>query len=167
MNFCAGLLFLIFLGFMGISFAHEGHSPKESKKQMVTDKEIEARFEIINESYKKDVKPSFQRSCFDCHSQSPRLPWYHSLPLVRDLLESDMKEAKIHLDFSNDFPFKGHGSPMEDLKAIGETIEDKSMPPFRYKIMHWNSGLSEEERKTVLKWINESQAILNPSKGKN
>lgn len=167
MNFYAILLFILLLGFTDVSFAHEGHSPKESKKQTATDKEIEMRFDTINESYKKDVKSIFQRSCFDCHSQSPRLPWYHSLPLVRDLLESDMKEAKIHLDFSNDFPFKGHGSPMEDLKAIGEAIEDKNMPPFRYKIMHWNSGLSEEERKTVLKWVGESQEILIPSEDKN
>ena len=167
MNFCAILLFALFLGSTVISFAHDGHSSKVSKQQTAADKEIETRLEAIKDSYKKNVKSILQRSCFDCHSQSPNLPWYHSLPLVRDLLESDMKEAKIHLDFSNDFPFKGHGSPMEDLKAIGETIEDKSMPPFRYKIMHWNSGLSEEERKTVLKWIDESQAILNPSKDKD
>ncbi len=164
MNIRAGLFFLLFLS--GVSFAHEEHAkePQKQSNTAITQKEIEAQFNAINESYKENVKPIFQRSCFDCHSQSPRLPWYHSLPLVHDLLENDMKEAKVHLDFSNDFPFKGHGTTAEDLKAIAKTIEDKNMPPFRYKIMHWNSALNEEEIKIILNWVSESQKILNSPK---
>ena len=120
-----------------------------------------AQIQLVNESYKRDVKPIFQNSCFDCHSQNPRLPWYYSLPGVHTLLENDMSEAKEHLDFTGDFPFQGHGSPSEDLKAIAETIKDGSMPPFRYRILHSESALTAEQRDTIFKWATEGLKQLN------
>lgn len=158
----SGIIFLLFpLMFASFSFAHKNHH--ETKKQPDTQesaKVLITNLEKINEIYKSDVKPIFQRSCFDCHSQSPHLPWYHSLPIVHGLLENDMKEAKEHLDFTDDFPFKGHGSPKEDLEAIADAIRDKTMPPFRYKIMHRDSGLNDQEREAILRWTTGSQKLL-------
>lgn len=158
---------LTVLGFVPVAFAHKNHARHEEEKLPETPdatKELALRLESINEAYKKDIKPIFQRACFDCHSQSPHLPWYHSLPFVHSMLERDMQEAKVHLDFSDDFPFKGHGSPEEDLEAIANTIKDKSMPPLRYQIMHFGSGLGNEERKTILKWTGESEQALGQPK---
>jgi hypothetical protein len=117
------------------AFAHKNHphhgEPPTTEKPSADESKL--GLEKINEAYKRDVKPIFMSSCFDCHSQSPQLPWYYNVPLVHSLLESDMKEAKEHLDFTNDFPFAGHGTPKEDLEAIANSIRDKSMPPFRYR----------------------------------
>lgn len=122
---------------------------------------LNSNFQTINEAYVLTVKPIFQKSCFDCHSQSPRLPWYGSVPLVQSLLEKDMNEAKEHLDFSFDFPFRGHGTPSEDLQAIAEVITDGSMPPFRYRAMHWSSQLSSEDRKIILNWTQASIRLIS------
>jgi hypothetical protein len=70
------------------------------------------------------------------------LPWYSRLPIAKGLILSDMEEAKIQLDMSRCFPLTGHGTPRSDLKTIRETIADGSMPPLRYRLMHWNAGLS-------------------------
>lgn len=158
-------LFLLF-GLTINSSAHEGHNHKEPEQPVETQATNAEKltYAKINEAYIQDVKPTFQRSCFDCHSRSPRVPWYHSVPLVHGLIESDMKEAKVHLDFSNDFPFKGHGSPKEDLEAIGKAVEKGTMPPFRYKAMHWRSGLSADEKKAVLKWTGQSLQLLDAAK---
>lgn len=157
-----GIIFFLFLIlFTNFSFAHKNHH--ETQKQPSTPETAQVpvtNLIEINEIYKRDVKPIFQRSCFDCHSQNPNLPWYYSLPLVHGLLEKDMKEAKEHLDFTNDYPFEGHGSPKEDLEAIADAVRDRSMPPFRYRIMHRSSGLTEPEREAVLKWTTESQKLL-------
>ncbi|MGE3757700.1 MAG: heme-binding domain-containing protein [Pseudobdellovibrionaceae bacterium] len=156
------------LGFIPPASAHKNHAHHKTMKPLETPmaaNEHALQLEKINEEYKREVKPIFQRACFDCHTQSPRLPWYHSLPIVHGLLESDMQEAKVHLDFSDDFPFKGHGSPEEDLKAIADAIEDRSMPPLRYRIMHPGSGLSENERKNIHKWISEGELTLKGQAG--
>lgn len=64
---------------------------------------------------------------------------------------------------SNDFPFEGHGSPLEDLDAIEKTVNDGTMPPWNYRLMHPSSTLTDSEKSTVLRWIEESREILKKS----
>ncbi len=129
-------------------------SSEEEKRQI--------KLHQINEEYKKTVKPIFQKSCFACHSGQTQYPWYYKLPIAKQLIDSDIREAKKHIDLTNDFPFRGHGSPEEDLAAIRKAIEDHTMPPFRYKILHPGSQLSEGEQQIVLRWIKESLKALVP-----
>ena len=114
----------------------------------------------INNEYKSTIKPIFQKSCFDCHSNATTYPWYYKVPGVKQLIDSDIKESKKHLDFSNDFPFISHETPQKDLDAIGKAIKNGSMPPFLYQVMHRDSNLSKSEIKQVEKWIEKSQETL-------
>ncbi len=136
---------------------HETHDVSESELE---EKHRQEKLVKTNELYKDKVKVIFQNKCFTCHSQNTVLPWYYPLPGAKQLIDSDIKEAKKHLDFSDDFPFKGHGTPSEDLDAIKEAVEENSMPPFRYRALHWGSGLKENEKKTILDWVHESKDIL-------
>lgn len=154
---------LIFVLSVGL-FAHERHHHSEQEVQELKIPSNESQMEIfktINADYLKTVKPIFQNSCFNCHSSQNHFPWYHSLPFVNGFLGSDVQEAKKHMDLSNDFPFKGHGTPEEDLEAIGKSVREGAMPPFRYRLMHWRSGLSKEEKGKIFKWVEESQKKLN------
>jgi len=76
-------------------------------------------------------------------------------------MNNDMSEAKRHIDMSYDFPFRGHGSPIDDLNALKRTIRKGDMPPVKYRIMHWNSKLTESEIREINDWIEKSQEILN------
>ena len=67
----------------------------------VAQEETFKKIEIINERYVKNVKPIFVKSCFDCHSSQTRYPWYHSLPLIKSLLDNDIAEGKKHLNMSD------------------------------------------------------------------
>ena len=154
---------LVFV-FSTVLFAHQGHHHSEEEVKESKESSDEQQREIlkaINEDYLKNVKPIFKNSCFNCHSSQNQFPWYHSLPLVKGLLDSDVQEAKKHMDLSNDFPFAGHGTPKEDLEAIGKAVAEGDMPPFRYRMMHWKSGLSKVEKEAILKWVVESQKKLN------
>lgn len=152
--------------FMTSSFAHEKRLHEEKQETPETQKtsrigEEQIVYTSINKFYLREVKPIFQNSCFNCHSSQTQFPWYHSLPLVKGLLDSDVQEAKKHLDFSNGFPFQGHGTPREDLEAIAKSVSEGTMPPFRYRMLHWGSGLTKEEREKILNWIQESQRKLD------
>lgn len=163
------LVLAIALGLPGrLAFAHKNHPHYKDQKIVASPtaaKEEAIHFAPINESYQKDVKPIFMRSCFNCHSQSPELPWYHVLPIAKGLIESDMTEAKEHLDFSHGFPFQGHGAPKEDLEAIADAVRDDSMPPLRYRLMHWGSSLSQEDRAVVLAWVEKSLKAISDDGG--
>jgi len=157
---------LIILASTSLAVAHEGEShpsKKEHQKLPATD-DSDKVSKTINESYIKNVKSIFQKSCFDCHSNQTQYPWYAKIPGAKQLIASDVAEANSHLDMSEDFPFKGHGSPIEDLEAIRKAVVENSMPPFRYWMLHDGSRLSGEEKKTVLVWVNSSIQLFNESK---
>lgn len=136
--------------------AHDEHAgaKEASQKQVVVPKETLSE---INASYLQSVKPIFKVSCFNCHSSQTEYPWYAKLPGAKQLIESDIRESKEHLDITNDFPFGGHGDgPADDLQAIRDAVVNSDMPPFRYWMMHPSSRLNAEEKKTVTDWIDQS-----------
>lgn len=138
--------------------AHKNHvHGKSAEKNMPA---VRENYDEINKSYISTIKPIFEKKCFDCHSQHPQLPWYSRMPLAKGLIHSDVTEAKKHLDMSGGFPFKGHGTPQEDLHAIKDSVEKNTMPPKRYKIMHWNSGINSSEAAKIYEWVESSLKIL-------
>ena len=142
-----------------LAFSHGGksHTTEElsvdvKKESVSTTKQLGE----INELYEKTVKPIFKVKCLDCHGSGNKKPWYYRVPGVRQLMDSDIDEAREHLDMSNGFPFSGHGSPQKDLEEIKEVISENSMPPWQYVAIHWESYLSTGERKMVLEWVEQS-----------
>lgn len=143
-----------------ILWAHgtEVHTQKSEVPKLEPSKEelLKSSYNEINASYIKSVKPIFEAKCFDCHSNTTNFPWYASLPGIKQLIEHDIKEAKSHLDFSDDFPFISHDTPVNDIKALMKTAQEKSMPPLRYRLMHSKSQLTDSEVQTIQKWSKES-----------
>ncbi len=159
-------LSLLTLASTPLARAHEGETHKSKMEHHAAPKSdaSEEALKAINESYLQNVKSIFRKSCFDCHSNQTQYPWYAKIPGAKQLIASDINEAKSHLDMSEDFPFKGHGSPMEDLEAIRKAVIEISMPPFRYWILHSGSRLNSEEKQTVLAWVNASIQLLTENK---
>ncbi|MBK9294171.1 MAG: heme-binding domain-containing protein [Oligoflexia bacterium] len=154
--------FIYYLSFyvlaLSSTFAHKNHNSVPQNAPQLKPQEMQLF--TINEFYKDKVKPIFQKKCFDCHSQNTQYPWYYKIPGAKQLIDDDLKKAKEHLDFSNDFPFGGHGTPNEDLDAIEDVTKDNSMPPFRYWILRWDSRILYEEKRIILEWVNRSKAAL-------
>lgn len=153
--------YLFLLAVPVLMFGHGGEIHEEKKVDLSHDK-IEVRAESkeinkeINRDYVKNIKPIFEVKCFDCHSDKTKYPWYFSLPLVSTMIQQDIDEAKKHLDLSKDYPFISHETPIKDLKSILEVFEEKSMPPFKYRIMHSESKVTEEDIEKVKVWVQNS-----------
>ena len=157
------LLLVLFLNLYTILvFAHgdKPHKVTESKENTVVVESTGSANQEINDNYLKYVKPIFQMKCMDCHGSGNEKPWYYALPGSKQLMDSDIEEAKEHMDMTNDFPFGGHGEPGEDLESLEESIKEETMPPWQYKLMHWSSTLTEPEKDTIKKWIKESLILI-------
>lgn len=145
----------------GPAYSHDKHSTGKPKPAPTSDdSERVRRLLQINEEYKKNIRSIFQKSCFDCHSQQTRYPWYYKIPGVKGLIDIDLAEAKKHINLTNNFPFQGHGLSEEDLSAIRKSLEGSTMPPFRYRILHPNSSLTSEEKQKIYDWIEKSIGLL-------
>lgn len=116
-------------------------------------------FTIINAAFEK-VKPAFVRSCYDCHSDQTHFPWYHTLPIIKGMIDSDIREGREHVDFSNGFPFTGKGSQAEMLSEIRSEIEEGAMPLRSYRLTHWGRLIEPPLQDTVFAWIDSSLARL-------
>lgn len=150
--------FVSFVFMAVVVFAHEHHQHIEQTTPPTNqEKEI---LKAINEKYVQSVKPIFQEKCFNCHSNQTKFPFYYKMPGAKQLIDADIVEAKKHIDMSNDFPFQGHGTPKEDLEAIAKSVTNNDMPPFKYKMMHWKSGITKQEREQILQWTKESLESL-------
>lgn len=178
--------FLISIAIMGIfsisAFSHgtEKHvdkkdSPSEKTKiiendsikyvltkEISKDKKInlEKDYKKINEEYIKNIKPIFQAKCFNCHSSKPTYPFYYKIPGIQQMIDADIKEAKKHIDFSKNFPFISHETPINDIKSLEKIALEGGMPPFKYILGHWDSKLTVEDKKALLKWTEKAIETL-------
>jgi hypothetical protein len=145
------LIFLCLIGTVKSAYPHGDHH--HVIKEQSNKSEDAVRITRLTEVYTISIKPIFEKKCFDCHSSTTHYPWYHHIPGVKQVIDSDISEAKEHLDMSNGFPFNGHGTLDEDLTAIEKAIVDKTMPPFRYRLLHPSAAISDEDRAVILKWV--------------
>jgi len=115
----------------------------------------------INQIYLGQVKPIFEQKCLICHGQVKRLPLYAAIPPSSFLVKRDIREARKNMDMGFDFPFVGHGTSKDNLKALQRVVQKDEMPPIQYRIMHWSSELTVKEKMAVLKWVEQSLLEIN------
>jgi hypothetical protein len=120
----------------------------------------DSTLQAINADYVQTVKPLFARSCASCHGAGNRLPWYHAVPFVRGMIDDDIARARRTVDMSHDFPFRGRGTPPEYLDAVREVLDEGSMPPLRYRALHWGASFDASEGDAVRQWVERSQLLL-------
>jgi hypothetical protein len=155
----------------GLLHAHgdEAHPAPDSAAAVVIDSSdaivqfkaaLDSLYEEIAESY-TSVEPMLKKSCYDCHSDQTNFPWYHSLPIVKQLIDTDITEAQEHLDFSEGFPFGGHATQENQLREIREEVEHGGMPPASYRFMHWGRLIENEKQDTLFQWIDSSLSAID------
>lgn len=97
----------------------------------------------------------FEADCLSCHSSKATLPWYSNLPLAKQLIEADIREARKEMDFEKRIYAPGKRPSAHTLKEIRKEIRKNAMPPPVYKAVHWRSFLSSDDRAAVLDWVEE------------
>ena len=91
------------------------------------------------------------RSCQDCHSDRTRRPWYGHIPPASWLLESDIREARSHMNFSRWNQY-APDDKKEILGSIAANVRNHKMPPGRYLFMHPDARLSDSEAAEIYAW---------------
>ncbi len=94
----------------------------------------------------------FKNSCYDCHSNNTRYPWYVNIQPMGWIMARHIKEGKENLNF-NDFGSYSKRKQANKLRAIAESIKDGSMPISSYTIMHTDAKLTEENKKLISDWV--------------
>ncbi|SQI41958.1 Cytochrome c551 peroxidase precursor [Leminorella richardii] len=109
----------------------------------------------------------YQRGCEYCHTGNADMPFYASFPIAKQLMTYDVEMGYVHfnLQATMDSLIGGTAAPESDLAKIERVIQDGNMPPTRYTAVHWNGGISDEDREAILNWAKAQRATYYVTKG--
>jgi hypothetical protein len=93
----------------------------------------------------------FERSCQNCHSEKTEWPWYSHIAPMSWLLESDVAQARSHMNLSHWDEYTAE-KKQEILARVAAVVRSGYMPPARYTLIHANAKLSSVEREQIYQW---------------
>lgn len=105
------------------------------------------------------VSGILQRSCYDCHSNHTRYPWYNKIQPVAWFLQGHIQEGKEELNFS-DWGLYSQRRQRSKLKSVISQVEAGEMPLPSYTWLHTDAALSEPDKAILIKYITELRDSL-------
>lgn len=104
-----------------------------------------------------EVKGILQESCFDCHSDVTRYPWYNNITPVNYWLADHIDHGKGHFDVSK---WSAYSVKKKDhkLDELIEMVEEKEMPLNSYTWTHSEAKLTDAQIKAVVDWAKDVRA---------
>lgn len=115
----------------------------------------------VDDPHLQKVATAFQQKCMDCHSANTQMPFYAKLPIARTMIEQDIAKGREHVDMGVELFGRSPAVSEAVLAKTQKVVEDDSMPPFRYRLLHWGSGPTQEDRANTLAWIRNARAKAN------
>ncbi|WP_267401895.1 MULTISPECIES: heme-binding domain-containing protein [unclassified Chryseobacterium] len=99
-----------------------------------------------------DVAKIINTSCYDCHSNETKYPWYADIAPSSWLVKNHINEGRKHLNFST-FAVYEPKRQAHKLEECIEMVEKKEMPLESYYIGHQDAKLTDEQRKILVQYF--------------
>lgn len=110
-------------------------------------------------SVNANIDKMLKSSCYDCHSNQPRYPWYSEIAPFSWWIEEHIEDGRDELNFSEWATFSKRKRDHK-LEEMIEEVEEGHMPLPKYKWMHSEARLSEEQIEQLEEWINSERAKI-------
>ncbi|EGV44036.1 cytochrome C [Bizionia argentinensis JUB59] len=113
---------------------------------------------LLNTLATEEVSVILKESCFDCHSNYTRYPWYNNITPLNYWLAEHVNDGKKHFNISlwSDHSVKKKDHKLEELI---EMVETKEMPLDSYLWTHSEASLTDEQRISVVNWAKQMRII--------
>jgi hypothetical protein len=98
-----------------------------------------------------EVREILRRTCYDCHSNESRWPWYAHVAPISWLVVYDVNHAREHLNFST-WNAYGRKERAENLEEAWEEVEEGEMPLWIYRPLHPEARLSDADKRALRDW---------------
>ena len=100
-----------------------------------------------------------RQSCYDCHSNETRWPWYSYVAPVSWFLTHHVNEAREELNFSTWLSL-AEKDRVEMVHDIWDEVSEGKMPLRSYLILHPGARLSEDALGILKAWTDSNQLTL-------
>ena len=144
------ILLILLVAFVGIQFI-----PTERNQ---TDIVPVTDFMLVN-NVPNNIKNKLQVSCYDCHSNNTKYPWYNKIQPVAWFLEEHIKDGKKELNF-NEWESLSNRRKASKLRSIIKQIESGEMPLNSYTLIHKDAKFSKVETNEMINFITQLKDSL-------
>ncbi|WP_204345967.1 heme-binding domain-containing protein [Psychroserpens algicola] len=98
-----------------------------------------------------DVHDILKNTCFDCHSDVTRYPWYNNITPVNYWMAEHVEDGKKHFNVSawDTYDLKKKKHKMDELV---EEVMEKKMPLPSYTYTHGDAKLTEAQILAIKDW---------------
>ena len=112
------------------------------------------------------IEAILKRSCYDCHSNETRWPWYGYVAPFAWWLERDVGLGRKQLNFS-EWGSYYPATKIRKLQWIDRTLDQENMPPWSYRILHPQAALNQTDLVPLLQWIESELASQRSQQDSN
>jgi hypothetical protein len=101
----------------------------------------------------KNVQEVLQTSCYDCHSNSTRYPWYAEVQPVGWWLNNHIDDGKRKVNFSEfaAYPLRRQYRKFDEMI---KQVNGGEMPLPSYLFIHTEAKLSQGQKDAFIAWAN-------------
>jgi Haem-binding domain/Cytochrome P460 len=112
-----------------------------------------------------EVKQILETSCYDCHSNQTRVPWFDRIVPAYWLVVDDVQRGRARLNFSE----IGRLPAAQQRAALYESVNQvrlAAMPPARYLAVHRGAALRAAQLDTVQRYLlaTTPQPVTDPAR---
>jgi Haem-binding domain len=123
---------------------------------------------VVNDLMATSVPPPkvaamLHASCYDCHSNETKWPWYSRVAPMSWLVAHDVQDGRESLNLS-DWPTANPSRAAKRLERMSEEISYQDMPLKKYMAIHADARLTEAGRKELTDWLDAEAARLKAEK---
>jgi hypothetical protein len=138
---------VLFLGFVGIQFI----------RPALPNPPVTAELQAPPE-----VKQILRNSCYSCHSNETRLPWFDKVVPAFWIVTSDVREARRHLNFSEIGKLPAAQQKGFLFEAVNQ-IQMGAMPLPSYLRVHPNAAVTPEQLAILRNYLVPPSAAMAPA----
>ena len=137
----------IILGLAVILIGIQFFQPLRNQSDEVTASHIERVYNVP-----QNVKAILTQSCYDCHSNNTRYPWYSRIQPGAWYMARHIKKGKEELNFSTFGDYSAR-KQRNKFRAMAGQVKDGEMPLSSYTLIHRNAVLSQDDKQVLINWF--------------
>ncbi len=105
----------------------------------------------------ENIATKIRTSCYDCHSNETKYPWYSNIQPIAWFLKDHIDEGRKKLNFSTFATYEPKRQAHKLAEAV-EMVETGEMPLESYLLAHPEAKLTAEEQKTMVNYFKKIEA---------
>jgi hypothetical protein len=106
------------------------------------------------------VSSILNRSCYDCHSNKTRWPWYANVAPVSWFVIDHVDHGRSHLNFSEWSKYTTEEKKTH-LGQFCDLVTQGWMPLSSYTPLHPDAKLSDADKKVICEWASAERARVH------